>query len=225
MLVHLVAALLQATSPDHPQAPAPPPPAPQRDSTTGFHRDKKPPKRIAVTSEHLATAFRDATARSILQLAREARTRQDLRRAAGDGEGLAFPARHDHGGGGMHGNRLGCPARGRGGGGRNLSEGGHRQKQQNGVGDQFHGALHGKDGNLTTEADGEKAPAGAKGNNQGARTNSPMVRATPMIMSSSCAICTGCPPHSATGVVACNSIENHIDGMTRASPRPTTPSW
>jgi hypothetical protein len=77
MLVHLVAALLQATSPDQPQAPAPPPPAPQGDSTTGFHRDKRPPKRIALTPEHLATAFRDGAARSILQLARDARTRQD----------------------------------------------------------------------------------------------------------------------------------------------------
>ncbi|HEX7977342.1 MAG TPA: hypothetical protein VF461_01970 [Gemmatimonadaceae bacterium] len=78
MLVHLVAALLlQATTPDQPQAPAPPPPAPARDSTTGYHRDKKPPKRIAVTPQHLATAFRDPAARSILALAREARTSQD----------------------------------------------------------------------------------------------------------------------------------------------------
>ena len=78
MLVHLVAALLlQATTPDQPQALTPPPPAPERDSTTGYHRDRKPPKRIAVTPEHLATAFRDAGARSILALAREARTRQD----------------------------------------------------------------------------------------------------------------------------------------------------
>jgi hypothetical protein len=78
MLVHLVAAfLLQGTTPDQPQAPASPPPAPERDSTTGYHRDKKPPKRIAVTPEHLATAFRDAGAKAILALAREARTRQD----------------------------------------------------------------------------------------------------------------------------------------------------
>ena len=53
------------------------PPRHERDSTTERHRDKKPPKRIAVTPEHLATAFRDGAARSILQLAREARTRQD----------------------------------------------------------------------------------------------------------------------------------------------------
>ena len=50
-----IVVFLQATSPDQSQAPAPPPPAPQRDSTTGFHRDRKPPKRIAVTPEHLAT--------------------------------------------------------------------------------------------------------------------------------------------------------------------------
>ncbi|MEO7182577.1 MAG: ShlB/FhaC/HecB family hemolysin secretion/activation protein, partial [Gemmatimonadaceae bacterium] len=42
-----------------------------------MHRDKRPPKHLAVTAEHLATAFRDVTARSILLLAREARTRQD----------------------------------------------------------------------------------------------------------------------------------------------------
>ena len=78
MLASLVAALLlQATTPDQPQAPAPPPPAPERDSTTGYHRDRKPPKRIPVTPEHLATAFRDPAARSILALARDARTRQD----------------------------------------------------------------------------------------------------------------------------------------------------
>src|SRR6476469_9584035 len=79
MFVSLVAALLrQAVTPDQPQAPAPAPAPPERDSTTGYHPDrKKPPKRIAVTPEHLATAFRDPGARSILALAREARTRQD----------------------------------------------------------------------------------------------------------------------------------------------------
>jgi len=79
MLASLVAALLlQAVTPDQPQAPAPPPAPPERDSTTGYHPDrKKPPKRIEVTPEHLATAFRDPAARSILALAREARTRQD----------------------------------------------------------------------------------------------------------------------------------------------------
>src|SRR4051812_30704528 len=78
MFAPLIAALLlQATTPDQPQAPATPPPAPERDSTTGYHRDKKPPKRIPVTAQHLATAFRDPAARSILALARDARTRQD----------------------------------------------------------------------------------------------------------------------------------------------------
>jgi hypothetical protein len=77
MFVLLVAALLQGTSPDQPQGSAPPPPAPQGDSSTEFHRDRRPPKRIAVTPQHLATAFRDGAARSILQLARDARTRQD----------------------------------------------------------------------------------------------------------------------------------------------------
>jgi hypothetical protein len=80
MLVHLVAALLQATSPAPPQAPVAKvttPSAPERDSTTGRHRPRKPPKRIAVTPEHLATAYRDAGARSLLMLARDARMRQD----------------------------------------------------------------------------------------------------------------------------------------------------
>ena len=66
--------LLQVATPA-PQSPASS--APERDSTTEEHRDKKPPKRIVVTGNHLATAYRDATARSILLLAREARMRQD----------------------------------------------------------------------------------------------------------------------------------------------------
>ena len=74
MLVHLAAAMLQVATP----APAQTPPAPPaRDSTTDSHRDRKPPKRVAVTDRHLATAFRDPAARSILLLAREARMRQD----------------------------------------------------------------------------------------------------------------------------------------------------
>jgi hypothetical protein len=79
MLVHLVAALLlqQGATADQPQAPTSPPAAFDGDSTTAIHRDRKPPKRIAVTPEHLATAFRDPAARAILALAREARTRQD----------------------------------------------------------------------------------------------------------------------------------------------------
>ena len=75
MLVHLAAALLQVTTPA-PQQPSPAPP-PERDSTTSIHRDRKPPKRIAVTEQHRATAFRDPAARAILLLAREARMRQD----------------------------------------------------------------------------------------------------------------------------------------------------
>ena len=42
----------------------------------------------------------------------------------------------------------------------------------------------------------------------------------PMITSSSCAIRTGWPFHSGTGVVACSSIEYHMLGITLASPRP-----
>src|SRR5687768_17601540 len=78
MLVHLAAALLQVATPA--TAPSPsgaPAPQPERDSTTGAHRDRKPAKRVPVTDAHRATAFRDAGARSILALAREARMRQD----------------------------------------------------------------------------------------------------------------------------------------------------
>jgi hypothetical protein len=78
MLVHLAAALLQVATPA--TAPSPsgaPAPQPERDSTTGAHRDRTPAKRVPVTDAHRATAFRDAGARSILALAREARMRQD----------------------------------------------------------------------------------------------------------------------------------------------------
>jgi hypothetical protein len=75
MLLHLAVALLQVATPAPSQSPATA--APERDSTTGMHRDKKPPKRIVVTGAHLATAYRDPAARSILLLAREARMRQD----------------------------------------------------------------------------------------------------------------------------------------------------
>jgi hypothetical protein len=75
MLVHLVAALLQVAAPAPPSSPAIP--AQERDSNPEPHRDRKPPKRIAVTAEHLATAYRDPEARSILLLARAARMRQD----------------------------------------------------------------------------------------------------------------------------------------------------
>ena len=80
MLAHLVVVLLQATAPAPSQtsvAKAAPATATDRDSTTGRHRTRKPPKRIAVTPAHLATAYRDAGARTLLMLAREARMRQD----------------------------------------------------------------------------------------------------------------------------------------------------
>jgi hypothetical protein len=74
MLVHLAVALLQVATPSPAQSSVP---APERDSTTEIHRDRKPPKRTAVTAEHLATAYRDPAARAILLLARGARMRQD----------------------------------------------------------------------------------------------------------------------------------------------------
>jgi hypothetical protein len=86
MLAHLVAALLQLPAPTSaPQAsPALPTSAvadtAERDSTTAPHRrrrEKRPPKRLDVTAEHLATAFKDNSAREILLLARDARMRQD----------------------------------------------------------------------------------------------------------------------------------------------------
>ena len=78
MLVHLAAALLQVATPAPAQSPsAAPDSQPERDSTTGRHRDRKPAKRIPVTEAHRGTAFRDAGARAILALAREARMRQD----------------------------------------------------------------------------------------------------------------------------------------------------
>jgi hypothetical protein len=91
MLAHLVAALLQVP-PTAPQMPASAPARPaadtvERDSTTsirGRRRDRKPPKRVAMTAEHLATAYRDTPARDILLLAREARLRQDSALASYD---------------------------------------------------------------------------------------------------------------------------------------------
>jgi hypothetical protein len=79
MLVHLVAGLLQVSTPSPAQAPAPSPQAtaPGRDSTTRPHRDRKPPKRVTVTADMLSTAYRTPQARDILLLAREARLRQD----------------------------------------------------------------------------------------------------------------------------------------------------
>ena len=81
MLAHLAAALLQV--------PATPPQAPVRtvadtvvveDSARGgeARRDRdRQPKRVEMTAEHAATAFRNESARQILLLARNARMRQD----------------------------------------------------------------------------------------------------------------------------------------------------
>ena len=78
MLTHLVVALLQATSPaPGSQQPLKAATAPERDSTTRQHRPKKEAKRIAVTPEHLATAYKNPGARELLLLARHARTQQD----------------------------------------------------------------------------------------------------------------------------------------------------
>ncbi len=80
MLAPLVALLLQVTSPP------PLPSTPARDtvaadsaadSTSRGRRRRKPPKRVALTPQHLATAYRDGATRSLLLLAREARLRQD----------------------------------------------------------------------------------------------------------------------------------------------------
>ena len=92
MLAHLVAALLQVPS-STPQVPASAPTIASRDtvardSTDDIHgrrrRERKPPKRIDVTAEHLASAFKDASARGILLLARDARLRQDSALASYD---------------------------------------------------------------------------------------------------------------------------------------------
>jgi hypothetical protein len=94
MLVHLVAALLQAPAQSPAPAPQAPAPAPvttakagadttagaARDSTAAERRrrrrEERAPKRDSVTAEHLATAFH-GSARDILLLARAARMRQD----------------------------------------------------------------------------------------------------------------------------------------------------
>ena len=91
MLAHLVAALLQVPTPA-PQAPTTAPAIASdtidRDSTTDIHgrrrRERKPPKRVATTAEHLATAYKDAPARALLLLARGARMRQDSALASYD---------------------------------------------------------------------------------------------------------------------------------------------
>jgi hypothetical protein len=83
MLIPLVVALLQAA----PQAPAPSPATAHvmtaRDSSRArrdsarTRRENRPAKRLEVTAEHLATAFKDPASREILLLARRARTTQD----------------------------------------------------------------------------------------------------------------------------------------------------
>jgi hypothetical protein len=93
MFAPLLVALLQVPS-SAPQAPASPPAAHaaadtvERDSTTDTHgrrrRQRKPVKRLDVTAEHLASAFKDAPARTLLLLARDARLRQDSSLASYD---------------------------------------------------------------------------------------------------------------------------------------------
>jgi hypothetical protein len=91
MFAPLLAILLQAPS-SAPQVPASPPvlvvgDTADRDSTTDGHgrrREKKPVKRVAVTADHLASAYRDAPARTLLLLARDARLRQDSALASYD---------------------------------------------------------------------------------------------------------------------------------------------
>src|SRR6266545_6066488 len=51
-----------------------------------------------------------------------------------------------------------------------------------------------------------------------------MVPSAPSSASSSCAERTAWPPHSGTGVLACSSIENQVEGSRGTSPRPGTPS-
>lgn len=81
MLAHLLVALLQASAQAKPATVVPP-----ADTSTSANapadstkkkREKKPPKRIPLTPELLASAFKDPGARAILQLARSARMRQD----------------------------------------------------------------------------------------------------------------------------------------------------
>ena len=75
MLVHIVVALLQVTTP--PRTPPKPKQAAQGDSSTDMHRPKREPKRIQLTADLLATAFKDPASQALLSLARDARLRQD----------------------------------------------------------------------------------------------------------------------------------------------------
>ncbi|HEX5972807.1 MAG TPA: hypothetical protein VFY85_12830, partial [Gemmatimonadaceae bacterium] len=81
MLAHLLVALLQASAPAKPAPVATPADtsasAAAPSDSTKKKREKKPPKRIPLTPELLASAFKDPQARNILQLARTARMSQD----------------------------------------------------------------------------------------------------------------------------------------------------
>ncbi|MCY7380890.1 MAG: hypothetical protein LH467_16330 [Gemmatimonadaceae bacterium] len=88
MFAHLVALLLQVPSPS-PQTTVPPTvsaldTAADSSSDSRRKREKRPPKRADVTAYHLATAFKDMSARGVLLLAREARLRQDSSLASYD---------------------------------------------------------------------------------------------------------------------------------------------
>ncbi len=88
MFAHLVALMLQVPTPS-PQTTVAPTVSAQdtaADSSGGTRRkrEKRPPKRAEVTAYHLATAFKDASARGVLVLAREARLRQDSSLASYD---------------------------------------------------------------------------------------------------------------------------------------------
>lgn len=82
MIAHLIVAAMRfAPFAQVPvAAPAKPPvsaPAIERDSTGRRRRPKRDAKRVAVTPEHLATAYKDSAAKNLLLLARDARMRQD----------------------------------------------------------------------------------------------------------------------------------------------------
>ncbi|HUQ46360.1 MAG TPA: hypothetical protein VM033_06900 [Gemmatimonadaceae bacterium] len=94
MFAHLVAALLQVPS-TAPQVATPARAATVADTAADTtregrrerrrrEREQRAPKRVEVTAEHLATAFKDAPARGVLLLAREARLRQDSALASYD---------------------------------------------------------------------------------------------------------------------------------------------
>jgi hypothetical protein len=81
MLVHLLVALLQAPAQAKPAPVATPADtsasATAPSDSTKRKREKKPPRRIPLTPALLSTAYKDPGARRILELARDARMRQD----------------------------------------------------------------------------------------------------------------------------------------------------